>query len=559
MNQTRGLHARRAIVSTLLAPCLLTALLGVAAPAAAQAPPAVLVLHDSGGPYGYLGAEYALMVRNLLGHFRATVTTRPVTSYASGQMRLYNATVYIGSTYDEPSFYPPSASQVVAYNAFLKDAAAADRPLIWLNHNLWRLAWGWDPAWGAEGFNGRFGLNFVGLDDAGLYNRVLYKGTDLLKGVVPFANPGADLTGCTPEGSNTFACNTELNVVSIANAALASTYAEAYSTFTNARNPYVTKGGNLWFVGDIPFSYHSEEDRYLAFADLLHDMLGASHPEQHRALARLEDISANTETSELNAVVDVFKTEAVPFGVATIARYRDPLGFYNDGVAQNQRLSGSAVAGILAPLAADGRACIVYHGYTHQGDDVANPYDRVSGDDFEFYRVRENADGSLTPVGPMPNDSASWARNRIQQGRTIFQQAGLVPFAWEAPHYMASATDYQAIRSLYPTHYGRLVYFATGSPAGRFLGQFYPYVIQADAYGYRVLPENLGYIDPAPFPGYRALLPADIIRSASKARVVRDGFASFYYHPYLGPSYLQETIQGIKALGYVFTAPCALQ
>jgi len=542
----------------MMSSCLLALLLGGAVRAAAQSSPAVLVLHDSGGPYAYLGGEYALMVRNLLGHFGAAVTTKPVTSYSAGQMSLYSATVYVGSTYDEPSFYDPSSSQVTAYNAFLTDAATNAKPLIWLNYNLWRLAWSWDPAWGPEGFTGRFGLSFVGLDDTGLYNRVLYKDTDLFKGVVPFANPGADLTGCTSEGNNAFACAPQLNVVSVVDDTVGSMQAEAYSTLTSSRNPYVTKGGNLWFVGDIPFSYHSEEDRYLAFADLLHDMLGVAHSEQHRALARFEDVSAATEPADLNAVANLLKNQAVPFGVAAIPRYKDPSGYYNGGVPETLRLNGSEVGGILTQFAAEGWACIVHHGTTHQWDGAPNPYNRVSGDDFEFYRVQENVDGSLSFLGPIPGDSSTWARNKIRQGITIFQQAGLAPFAWEAPHYTASATDYRAIRSLYPAHYGRLIYFATGSPPGRFVGQFFPYIIASDAYGYKVLPENLGYIDPAPFPGYRALLPADIIRHASKALVVRDGFASFYYHPYLGPSYLEETVLGIKALGYEFKAPCSL-
>jgi uncharacterized protein YdaL len=339
----------------------------------------------------------------------------------------------------------------------------------------------------------------------------------------------------------------------------AQVYATAYSTSIvngGTSAPYVTKAANLWFVGDMPFSYHSEEDRYLAFADLLHDMLGIDHAENHRAMVRLEDVSAGEDPEDLIQVANVLKANEVPFSVATVAFYKDPDGVYNGGVPLTARLSGSEIGEILQSLVKEGWASIVQHGTTHQWDGDLNPYNKVTGDDFEFYRVIENDDLSLSFIGPLPGDSAGWARSIIRKGQRELKRAGLKAFAWEAPHYAASAIDYRAIRSTYPVHYGRLLYFASGSPPGRFVGQFFPYLIESDAYGYKVIPENVGYIDPYPLPGYRALYPPDIIRHAEKARVVRDGFASFYYHPYLGTNYLKKVISGFKALGYTFVAPC---
>jgi hypothetical protein len=63
-------------------------------------------------------------------------------------------------------------------------------------------------------------------------------------------------------------------------------------------------------------------------------------------------------------------------------------------------------------------------------------------------------------------------------------------------------------------------------------GQFFPYVVH-DVYGSKVLPENLGDIAPVTWHTYKQHLPADVLRAARANLVVRDGFAAFYYHPYL--------------------------
>jgi uncharacterized protein YdaL len=522
--------------------------------------PHVLVLYDSGGPWGYLGGEYALMVGNLLGHFDAILTSLPVTQYSSGLMNRYTAAFYIGSTYDEPSFYPAGSAARSNYDAFLADAATTRIPLVWVNHNLWKLAWSWNPSWSPTGFSGKFGIQFVDLESAP-YNRVTYKNTDLWKGVVPHVNPGADLTGCTAESqqgsSGMYACSPELNVVAVTDSSKAIVRAEAYSTFTTARGPYITQADNLWVVGDLPLSYVSEEDRYLAFADILHDVLGIAHAESHRAIVRLEDVSAADDTQNLSNDAAVLSGRGVRFSVATIPIYRDPTGIVN-GVPTEILLHGSAVGDLLKYWQDRAQADVLQEGTTHQWDGANNPYDRVSGDDFEFYRVIQNADYSLTFAGALPGDSGDWAKSRIMTGQAELKRTGLTSFAWSAPHFVASDTDYRAIAAVYRWHYGRMIYFAPASPAGRFLGQFFPYVIHQDAYGYNILPENIGYIEPNPIPGYQVLLPSDLIEHAAKALVVRDGFASFYFDPSLDPSYLDQTAAGIQALGYTFVGAACL-
>jgi uncharacterized protein YdaL len=88
-------------------------------------------------------------------------------------------------------------------------------------------------------------------------------------------------------------------------------------------------------------------------------------------------------------------------------------------------------------------------------------------------------------------------------------------------------------------------------------GQFFPYVVH-DFYGSKVLPENLGSIAPATWHTYKARLPQDLIRAVRANLVVRDGFASFYFHPFLDLKYLKRTVQGIEAAGYKFVSPASL-
>ena len=73
-----------------------------------------------------------------------------------------------------------------------------------------------------------------------------------------------------------------------------------------------------------------------------------------------------------------------------------------------------------------------------------------------------------------------------------------------------------------------------------------------------MLPENIGNVEPEAFNNHPARFPADLIDSARRNLVVRDGSASFFYHPYLGTSYLQQVVEGVQALGYTFVPASAM-
>jgi hypothetical protein len=79
-----------------------------------------------------------------------------------------------------------------------------------------------------------------------------------------------------------------------------------------------------------------------------------------------------------------------------------------------------------------------------------------------------------------------------------------------------------------------------------------------DVYGTKVLPENLGSVNPQSWHGYKARVPSDIIDAARAQLVIRDGVVGFFFHPFLRLALLRETINGIRRLGYEFVSPASL-
>ena len=533
----------------------------------------VLILHDSTGEKGYLGKEFAIMLENLLGHFDTEVTITPVSSYTSGSVENQDATFYIGSTFDEEVNLKEGSSAQQSYRSFLGDTATTSKPIAWINYNLHRMVNQWDPAWGADSFTEKTGIKFNG-NLGREFNRIKYKGVELDKGVT-WANPDTPpADGCIAEPSNTasgdnqirYACSTELIEVDIADSTHAEIIATANTTLQTdiGDQEYITRSGNFWFIGDNPFTFLSAEDRYLAFADILHDILGtgAEHEQSPTALLRLEDVSAGINPALFKTQLEYLDKEAVPFSIATVPAYEDPNAkdIVSAGVARSLKLPQSEVAKIIEPYYQKGLASIVAHGYTHQYSNVENPFDGVTGKDYEFYRVslNPNDNSQLQFTGPIPEDSAEWAKDRMCQTEGLLRQANFKAFAWEAPHYLASKEDYLTIKEVYPVHYGRTAYFNPERTDGQVLNQLFPYVIKKDSYGYHQIPENIGNIQTTPRAGFRVALPEDLIHSAEKMKVVRDGLASFYYHPFLGTEDLSKTITGLKKLGYTFKAPCSL-
>jgi uncharacterized protein YdaL len=563
---------RRLIRALVLATALALALALVAAPARAQQGPPVLVLYDApaGQAFEKLGRAYAIMLANLLGHWDAKLAVQPVQSYQAGAVESYQATFYLGSHYDNP-----------LPQAFLQDVARTSRTVVWFRYNLWQLA-----SQAGVDFAARFGFRWLGLrglegDPAAatpdFFDTVHYQGQALRK-----------YYAFDAVGQRVFA-DPDLGLTEIVDPDRAQVRAQIENRATSVNAPYAIRAGNFWYVADIPFSYIGPRDRYLAVADLLHDMLGQVEPTAStpRALVRLEDVSAMTESSHLGSLARLFQDwqnpstgarEPIPFSIALIGRYRDPLGVYNGGVAVDIRLRQAKVlrAALDDALARGGR--LVMHGWTHQYSNIRNPWSAVSGDDFEFWDVVGNQ--------VLPRDQLRDWRSYFDNAVKELTGAGYTAFAFETPHYQASPRAYRVSAERFRTAYERAFYYTADTPrlnvstADRdfAVGQFFPYPLVRDWYGRKVLPENLGNIeydisaiDPSSNIQYgweELAINASVLRA-----VVRDGVASFFFHPFWlgrfvrpdGTVYpitalddLKKLLASMQALGYRFVDPTTL-
>jgi uncharacterized protein YdaL len=517
-----------------------------------------LVLYDTTNTWGFLGELYAMAAGNLASHF-GQITAEPVADYVSGQVNDYTATIYLGSTYDEPI---PAA--------FLNDVLSTARPVIWAGDNIWQLT-------GSEGSAADTGFESVyGWDPSSSYfdstdnpPSVSYKGQTFTRN----AANGADLLAPHITNPSLVTVLAQANCTGSGGPANCAPIAQSSGTSF----PWAIRSSNLTYVGEVPFSYISETDRYVAFSDLLFPALDPAATPSHLALVRLEDVNATSSPAQIDAITSYLSSQGVPFSINVIPQYLDPNGVNNNGVPVSESIgqSPSVVAALRNAKAHGGT--LIQEGYTHQYSNVANPYDAVSGDDAEFYTAQcattpnppytvdapcQNADWVIWR-GPVPGDSESWALGRVKAGQALFTAAGLTPPAiWVTPHYFASLPDYEAIDSVIKTRYEREIFVSgqlSGQPLnyGEIFGQFFPYQVH-DVYGEQIIPENLGDYEPAPNNNNPARTAADIVANARVNLAVTQGTASFFFNPSDPLSQLQAIVSGIKSLGYTFVSPTSL-
>jgi uncharacterized protein YdaL len=498
-------------------------------PVGAPAPGAVgtktLVLYDSTNTWGWAGELFGMAAGNLVSHF-GPWKAEPVVQYQAGEMARYDATVYVGSTYDEP-----------LPTAFLDDVYTSTHPVIWMYDNIWELTNRY------AGFQSKYGWSWSAYD-FGPVSHVDYKGTVLTR-------DGADNAGGM------------MNYGAI-DPSKASVLAWAIRDSDGTRFPWGVRSGNLTYIGENPFTWMGNDtDRVIAFEDVLFDALQPSAPTRHRALVRLEDIFPNYDTQALKGAADYLYSQHIPFGFGVSPVYTDPLGAYSSGTPQTIKLSdrGNAVAPLIKYLQSHG-GTLVMHGYTHQYSNVPNPFTGVTGDDAEFYRVDWNSTHTaLNYEGGVPEDmSPAWAAGRIQSSFEEFRRAHIdAPPIYEFPHYLGIAYDYQAVAQAFSTRWDRALYYGgllNGSAidVSHVIGEAFPFVVR-DVYGSTVLPENLGDYAPTAWKTFPAHDVSDILASGKAELAIRDSVAGFFYHAFKGVAPLQQIIDGLRAQGWTFVSP----
>lgn len=485
------------------------------------------------------GRSYGLMLLNLLGHFpEYQQVTGPIELYKKGDLDRCHASFYIGSSYNNAI---PAA--------FIGDYLTTTKRVIWLGYSVWQLGLEFENTFGYSST-----VSFTTLDTTNktadgkpsFFRDIIYKGET-------FAKYGkyADAT------NTTFAAAPELVKFQSKLSDKATVMATAKHSFTNEVIPWALKAGNKYYVTEVPFSYVHEGDRYLVFADLLFDFLDEQPKSAKKyAMVRLEDVNPMSDQGLIDKAVGIMKKYAVTPHIAITPIY--------ESSTQTVRMENSPLfLNLMQRYQLEG-TIFMWHGNKY-------PY-----------------------ITATSNASVSDLLGKLEDGFGSLKVAGIAPQFWITPNYTASTvdniifgksfswnigrgtyTDYKMKSLPAPTSLltfdlndpararNREIYFAditvSEVPNPASFGQFFPYEIYGNQYGQKVIPENLGNVTPT------VRKVADILADAKRNLVLRDVWASVFYHPYLlsgtlnpdnidpvAPTDLEKMVTGLQTMGYQF-------
>ncbi|MCU7494393.1 MAG: DUF2334 domain-containing protein [Ignavibacteria bacterium] len=426
----------------------------------------------------------ARQLATLMGHFRTDVTYKGVDEYKPKELNNYDYTFYIG-------FYVKNSVP----QRFVDDVLRTNKPVIWMNTGMVESSRN-------NAFKSKYGFSISRIDSSYQF--------DLVKSGKKVFTKG--------EGKN--------NLVEILDRKKVEVLATAYATRKKVEVPYIVRSQNLLYVADSPFAYATETDRYLLFADMLHDILHENHESSHSAILRIEDINPTDSPDKIREVVDVLSERGIPFLVGVIPFYVNP----GDGT----RLSLSDKPDLVDALkyAVQNGGSIVMHGSTHQ-------YRGITAGDFEFW------DGNADQ--PIKNQTEADIRQKVEMGIQELMKNGLYPVAWETPHYTASFLLYKTVSKYFSTAVEQRLAIESSD-----YSQYFPYIINKDLFGQQIFPENLGYVPLEKDINISRKYVQNIIKGAKVNLNVRDGFAACFFHSFLDVSLLEELVDGVRAQGYTY-------
>lgn len=530
----------------------------------------------------YFGRIHSMFLENVLGHFPHLQTiVSPMSKYMPGDIDKCKATIYLSTYYEAP-----------IPNSFLDDFATTERSVAWAGYNSWKLGQNrLESLWGVR-FRGLTNLESGVLDQRrrpGFYRFYSYKGETFEK-----------YGEWDPKDVSRFHAAFEISMFDFVGEADWENVISwaTHSTLDLPELPYIIEKNNKWIIGDSPFSYAIESDRYLIFCDLLFDILGENprRPSGPRpALFRVEDVHAMIPLWQLFNLVDVLKKHSVPYVMTIIPIFTDPFGVEVFDV--NNRFVPITRDRVFLDAMDYARAAggsFFYHGVTHQHGRTRNPFSGVTGSDFEFWDRVGNR--------PIAEDNVDFIKNRLEDGLQLLELAGIRFVGWVTPHYQASPLAYKIFSQFFTWSAGRHIYFphkwsqarvlpenlamdklmtAGRSERAKYItdlqvsydetqlpnGQFYPYEIYGDIYGQRVIPENVGnvqaYLNEQVF---RIQTVDGMIANLKRNRVLRDVWGSFFIHPFcisarenagIGAfpgdvAEVERLIKAVRDLGYEF-------
>ena len=511
----------------------------------AAKPECVQVFYDRGPADYWIGHANAVFMQNLLGHFpHLQQVVEPIENYKKGDLERCKASFYIGTHFG-----------VTIPEVFHTDYMNTTKNVAWLGYNIWR-----NPAVLQKVFNYRYShlttLDTTRLDQSAkptYFKWIDYKGERFKK-----------FGEWSPTAPRIFHAPFEMSAMSAIDMVNSETQilAMAEHNGTRERLPYILRNKNHFYVADSVFSYMHESDRYLVFSDLIFDVLNEKprHKKKY-AVMRIEDVHPLIDDSVLKLITTTLKKLEIPINISIIPFYYDSLK-YDDRPAADSFKPASQKPNFVTwikDLQAN-NATFIWHGITHQYSKLKNPHTGASGDDFEFWNARTNK--------PIAEDSAKYVIDRMFIGAKELAKVNIKPQIWITPHYQASALDNILFSHLVPWSMGRVIYqnFDLKSPmpahkkstwytdgdinkqkarlaylgglkletTSPWSGQLFPYEIYGDVYGQRLLPENLGNVQPRE--NDQVVFPRtadEIIADAKRNLVLRDVWASYFYHPFL--------------------------
>lgn len=283
--------------------------------------------------------------------------------------------------------------------------------------------------------------------------------------------------------------------------------------------PYIVREKNFWYVSRL----ETGTVLFYILADVLYDIFQQYNFEDNKVFIRIEDVHMFREPERLAAIGEYLHSKDIPFMVALIPAYVSVESSYVnllsskkdfvEAIRYLQKLGGS----------------IVLHGYTHQHEGTD-----TSGEGFEFW------DG--VNDRPLAVDMEEWMHRRIGEALTECVKNGLYPLAFEAPHYAVSQEGYKILKNYFSTYVGQVQTSDSG-----FTTTEYPYQLYNTELFHRLVPENLGFINPLD-----SFTRHKIVENLRQVSIVRGYTAGVFYHPYIDLKYLQELVEELLREGVEF-------
>ncbi len=457
------------------------------APAAAGgdgSPVSVLIVVEGGTSMKSPAIARGRELADLLGHFVATSRVLGVNEYVPHTFSRYDLVFYIGFS----AVYTPPAK-------FEDDVLSSTTPVIWMDTGFKEFS-------SRPDVRKKYGFSVSHIDSLSVFDVV-------------------------HAGDNTFTKGEpNINMIEITDRKKVTVTATALSSSKHWEVPYIVRSGNLMYIADCPMASADETDRYLYFADMLHDLLRQPHEASHTALIRIEDVNPLENPAKLREIADILSSRNIPFLVGVIPFYVDP----GEGVYVSLSDRPDLVDALKYMVQNGGT--IVMHGVTHQ-------YRGVTAVDYEFWDESTNR--------PVREETVEGIMRKLDSGIQEFMKNGLYPLVWETPHYTASIKLYETVSKYFSTAMEQRLAIEDADA-----GQYFPYMINKDLYGQRIIPENLGYVplDSNPAVGEGAV--RRILASAKVNLAVRDGYASSFFHAFVDLDLLKEIVDGVQALGYTY-------